>query len=221
VSYYGGKGAAGVAQALINVMPPHETFVSAFAGQCAVMRVKRPAARNIAFDLDPNLVDFWRQHEHVDFRVADAFAELQAYPWTGRELVYLDPPYLFEARRDPSPRYRHELTDDDHERLLDLAARIPAMVVVSHYDAPLYRDRLAAWSHHTVRSKTRRGMATEHFWCNYPTPPAALHDTRFIGSSFRERQRIKRKAARWRRNFDGMDPLERIAILSKMLNGEA
>ncbi|MEQ9330251.1 DNA adenine methylase [Thalassobaculum sp.] len=220
MSYFGGKGAAGVAQALINVMPPHATFISGFAGHCAVLRLKRPAARNIAIDRDGDLAGFWQDHKHVEFRAGDALDELQRFAWTGRELVYLDPPYLFETRRDPRPRYRHELTDDDHERLLDLACRLPAMVVVSHYDAPLYRHRLASWSHHTVASKTRRGMATEHFWTNYPTPPTALHDARFVGRNYRERQTVKRRAERWRRRFLDMPQLERVAVLSALLSDD-
>lgn len=207
----------GVAQALINLMPPHSLYLEPFAGHGAVLRAKRPAARNVAIDRDPAVADFWRAHPHVEFISGDAFERLPAWPWTGRELVYLDPPYMLASRRDSRPRYRYELTDADHARLLDIARRIPAMVIVSHYDAPLYREALADWSHHTVASQTRRGPAVEHIWANYPTPPAALHDSRFIGTDFRDRQRIKRKAARWRKNFAGMDPLERIAVLSALL----
>ena len=49
-SYPGGKGGAGVYQALINQMPPHSTYIEAFAGGGAVLRHKRPAALNVAID---------------------------------------------------------------------------------------------------------------------------------------------------------------------------
>ena len=32
---------------------------------------------------------------------------------------------------------------------------------------------------------------TEYLWCNYPAP-MALHDYRYLGKDFRERERIKR-----------------------------
>jgi len=41
-SYFGGKGGAGVAQQIINRMPPHTVYIEPFAGSGAVMRVKRP-----------------------------------------------------------------------------------------------------------------------------------------------------------------------------------
>ena len=52
-SYPGGKAGSGVYQTLINQIPPHDVYVSATAGHDAVLRYKRPAARNIAIDLDP------------------------------------------------------------------------------------------------------------------------------------------------------------------------
>jgi hypothetical protein len=39
-----------------------------------------------------------------------------------------------------------------------------------------------------------------------------LHDTRFVGEGFRERERIKRKRDRWRRRFAAMPPAERQVI---------
>jgi DNA adenine methylase len=45
--YYGGKDGAGVAQRLINQIPPHRVFVSAFLGDCAVLRRIRPAELTI------------------------------------------------------------------------------------------------------------------------------------------------------------------------------
>jgi hypothetical protein len=51
--YPGGKGGMGVAQRIINLMPPHEVYIEPFLGDATVMRLKRPASMNIGFDLDP------------------------------------------------------------------------------------------------------------------------------------------------------------------------
>jgi|GEM_PF-3694982 len=52
MEYPGGKNAPGVYHRIINLMPPHETYIEPFAGSFAIGRLKRPASLNIAIDLD-------------------------------------------------------------------------------------------------------------------------------------------------------------------------
>jgi hypothetical protein len=54
---------------LINLMPPHRTYIEAFLGGGAVMRLKRPADYNIGIDLDVGVIERWRSHqgESADF----------------------------------------------------------------------------------------------------------------------------------------------------------
>jgi site-specific DNA-adenine methylase len=56
--YPGGKGKC--YQRLINLMPVHETYIETHLGGGAVMRNKRPAARNIGIDIDQQVIDVWR-----------------------------------------------------------------------------------------------------------------------------------------------------------------
>ncbi len=56
-------------------------------------------------------------------------------------------------------------------------------------------------------------MATEWIWMNYPAP-LELHDYRYLGDTFRERERIKRKSQRWVARLKKMPVLERQALLS-------
>lgn len=58
-------------------------------------------------------------------------------------------------------------------------------------------------------------MATEWLWMNYPRP-VKLHDYRYLGDDFRERERIKRKKARWIDRLARMDILERQAMLAAL-----
>lgn len=44
-------------------------------------------------------------------------------------------------------------------------------------------------------------------------PPVALHDYRFLGENYRERERIKRKKGRWAAKIAKMDRQERLAIM--------
>ena len=50
---------------------------------------------------------------------------------------------------------------------------------------------------------------------NYPEP-LELHDYRYLGSNFRQRERLKRIRVRWLARLDRMDALERYALLSSI-----
>jgi hypothetical protein len=80
--------------------------------------------------------------------------------------------------------------------------------------------RLEGWRTHTFQAMTRRGPATEWLWTNYPEP-TALHDYRFLGDNYRERERIKRKIGRWTARLWGMDLLERRALLAALQTVES
>jgi hypothetical protein len=48
---------------------------------------------------------------------------------------------------------------------------------------------------------------------NYPEPKE-LHDYRYLGNNFRQRERIKRIKTRWLARLDRMGALERYALLT-------
>ena len=84
--------------------------------------------------------------------------------------------------------------------------------MISGYPSELYERRLEGWDAIAYRTMTRGGkMADERLWLNYRAP-TVLHDDRYLGADFRERERIKRKRARWRRKFEALEPHERGAI---------
>ncbi|MCP5006115.1 MAG: hypothetical protein GY941_19575, partial [Planctomycetes bacterium] len=57
------------------------------------------------------------------------------------------------------------------------------------------------------------GMGTEWLWMNYPAP-VELHDYRYLGDTFRQREKIKKKTAVWVKKFQSMPVLERQGLLS-------
>jgi hypothetical protein len=88
------------------------------------------------------------------------------------------------------------------------------MVMISGYWSELYDCELKDWRSISFQAMTRGGfVATEWLWMNYPEP-FELHDYSFLGENFRERERIKRKKARWTERLKSMPALERFAILS-------
>jgi hypothetical protein len=219
MSYPGGKGASGVVQTIINQQPPHDVYIEPFLGGGSVMRAKRPAARNIGIDLDEKTI--------ADFREAGSsgielfctsgidWLDRRFRSWTGRELVYCDPPYLMETRKNWARMYRFEMSDIAHARLLQTLALLPCMVQISGYESRMYSAHLSGWRCVKYQAATRHGVRTECLWMNYPEP-AVLHDFRFLGKDYRERERIRRKAHRWVAKLQALPRLERLAIYGEM-----
>ncbi len=218
-SYIGGKGGAGVAQTIINQMPPHRVYIEPFLGAGAVLRAKRPADLTIGVELSPAVLrERWRGDEIPDLTLVegDGLGYLAGYPWAGGELVYLDPPYLLSTRSTKRAYYDCEmLTEREHNDLLWLAKRLPCPVLISGYASELYSRVLAGWRCITFTSQTRGGPAVESLWLNYPEP-AALHDYRYLGENFREREKLNRRRRRWAARLARMDLLERRALLAAL-----
>jgi hypothetical protein len=220
--YPGGKNSAGVFQRLINQIPPHDLYVEAFIGSGAVYRHKRRVS-SIVIDADPAVAGYWRsvENEFPGLRVVqgDAISFLADFPFTERAFVYCDPPYLRSTRRSRKRIYRHEFSDEEHVRLLELLKRLPCSVMLSGYRSWLYDDALTTWRRLDFTASTRGGPAVESLWMNYPEP-AALADYSHLGESFRERQDFKRLKARWRARLAAMPELRRRALL-EVLSGTA
>ncbi len=53
MGYFGSKATSGLCQAIIAMMPPHETYIETHLGGGAIMKRKPPALHNIGIDLDP------------------------------------------------------------------------------------------------------------------------------------------------------------------------
>lgn len=86
------------------------------------------------------------------------------------------------------------------------------MVMISGYESGLYAEYLTGWHTHFYKVGCHHGTAIEWAWMNYP-PPIELHDYRYLGTTFRERERIKKRSKRWVRRLHSMPVLERQALL--------
>lgn len=278
IGWPGGKGGSGVAQTLINLMPPHDSYIEAFLGSGAVLRAKRPArSHNIGIDAARAALDLTRaaiaetagadwdlvsletagpagtsesdeaiQLDPLDeaddsaggiARSADAtrrtspkltllqadainFLRMNSRLLTAQTLVYCDPPYVRRSRRGNRDLYEHEMTDEQHAELLAVLNTLPCMVLLSGYASPLYEQALTNWHTITFHTTNRAGdRTTEHAWFNYPKP-VELHDYRYLGKNFRERERIKRKMKRWSLRLARMPELERQALTWAMRSAE-
>lgn len=210
--YPGGKGKT--YQHIINLMPCHDVYVETHLGGGAVMRHKKPAAKNIGIDADDSVLALWAQTPRTNINLIHGRAEdfLTTYPFTGRELLYVDPPYLPETRRRAKV-YRCDYDFEDHVRLLHMLVSLPCMVLVSGYESALYDDILRGWNKRKFQAKTHVDLRVETLWFNYEAP-SLLHDTRYLGANFRQRQDSKRRLERLKEKVEAMDPCERAAFTS-------
>jgi DNA adenine methylase len=224
MSYDGGKGGAGVAQWIINQVPPHRIYIDLFLGHSAVLRMKRPAEQSIGIEINATVIEeYWRGHTIPGLKLVcgDALDMLRfrdqssIKPLIGPDtFLYLDPPYLRSTRSSQRSIYAHEFGDiEQHRQLLTALRRLPCMVAISGYWSALYEMELAGWRASQFWTVDRGGNRREEWlWMNY-AEPLELHDYRFLGSNFRERERIKRKKARWTARLARMDSLERLCLM--------
>lgn len=81
-------------------------------------------------------------------------------------LIYADPPYMFETRRERR-QYKNEMTDADHIELLEVLDTHPGPVVLSGYACPLYDERLKHWIRREAKAQAEKGnIRTEVLWIN-------------------------------------------------------
>jgi hypothetical protein len=133
--------------------------------------------------------------------------------WHGDEFVYLDPPYLFDVRSSKAPLYRHEYGEvHEHLVLLSLIKTLPVNVAISGYYSDLYAQNLAGWRSITFNTVDRAGNTKQEWlWMNYPEP-TELHDYRYLGKDYRERERLAKMRRRWLAKLAHMKPLERLML---------
>ena len=218
MTYPGGKAGSGTYQKIINQIPPHQTYVEPFLGGGAIMLSKKPAACSIGIDADPAVVYIWQHQTTIPNLLTfqgDGIRWLEEADLPGNTFIYCDPPYLFDTRKSKNQLYLFELGDDErHTQLLNALLKLNCMVMISGYYSELYNTLLKDWRTINFEAVTRGGtMATEYLWMNYPQP-FELHDYRYLGDDFRDRERIKRKINRWKNRLRKMDTLERMAMLA-------
>jgi DNA adenine methylase len=217
-SYFGSKATSGLCQAIIALMPPHDTYIETHLGGGAIMQRKPPALRNIGIDLDARALKRLRCDYPVEKVHGCAHRFLAEYPFMGRELLYCDPPYLLHTRTS-GRRYRYDYEGQDHVELLALLKAVPGPVILSGYPSALYDEQLADWRTLEVQVMNQAGVRTEKLWLNFT--PNRLHWARYAGKNFTDRQRIKRKAESWASRYQAMPRAERLAVLAGLMAVEA
>ena len=105
----------------------------------------------------------------VQIACMDALRLIRRYN-TPEALIYLDPPYMRSTRRS-GRLYRCEMTNDQHQEMLEIITHTRAKVVISGYDNDLYARYLSGWNiYQTETHTTSAEVVEETIWTNYSQP---------------------------------------------------
>jgi hypothetical protein len=214
MGYFGSKATSGLCQAIIAMMPPHDTYIESHLGGGAIMKRKPPALRNIGIDLDPQAIAGFQCSYPVELINGCAHALLADYDYQGSELIYSDPPYLMRSRSS-GRRSRFDYDEQDHVELLEVLKGLPCRIIVSGYPSALYDELLVGWGSVELQVMNQGGVRTEKLWFNFTVD--RVYWASYAGKNFTDRQRVKRKAANWGKRYQALPRAERLAVLAAMM----
>jgi site-specific DNA-adenine methylase len=227
-TYYGGKGASGTPQTIINQIPPHDYYYSLFAGGCKITCNKKPATKiNFIIDIDKHVIDCWNKASLPDNFFTEKNDSIMILESIAKDtnlvnetvFLYLDPPYLLESRKSSKKQYNHELTKNDHIRILKAITEIDKryhnniFIGISCLENDLYKEYLKNWRLIKFWNQTRRGKQLEYLYMNYPEP-TVLHQYNYLGKDYREREKIQNQIKRNVIRLKNMNPVLRNAIVT-------
>jgi DNA adenine methylase len=139
--------------------------------------------------LSPVIAQIAQRLRAVIVENRDALAVMRQYD-APETLHYIDPPYVAETRSDTYKAvYRHEMSDDDHVKMLDCLKSLKGMVVVSGYESALYAEHLKGWKS-LKREAKAGGKSTgdlsreEMLWLNPACAAALIKQESQVGFDF-------------------------------------
>jgi DNA adenine methylase len=107
------------------------------------LRGGRPGDENAWMTILDQLDVIRERLASVQYYNRDAIDVIQEFD-APKTLHYIDPTYLY-ATRTATAAYAHEMSDADHEALLEVLKRCRGHVFLSGYHSPLYDRELVGW----------------------------------------------------------------------------
>lgn len=208
MSYPGGKGS--YFTRIINLIPPHEVYIESHLGSGAVLHNIRPAKINIGIDLDLEIIRKYQksfENKYIYYH-GDAIEIISKMNLNKNTIIYADPPYLMSTRKSKKKLYKYEYSKQDHLDLLKFFKNLECNIIISGYESDLYSGVLDTWNKCKYKSHTQNGFRDECLWFNYNIP-IKLHDYRFLGDTFRERELIKKRHANLKKKIHKLSLIER------------
>jgi DNA adenine methylase len=147
----------------------YQSFSSLRQSWSSVGKVSKSKARPYRNASD-RLPEVHARLRNVHIEHKDAVECIKLYA-NAKSLIYCDPPYVFGTRLALGT-YKHEYTDEQHERLVETLLTVPGHKILSGYPSSLYNPLLdAGWTRHTKQfSCTTSPNKTGRTECLYCSP---------------------------------------------------
>jgi DNA adenine methylase len=177
IKWHGGKHY--LAKWIISLMPPRNTwhlYREPYFGGGSVLLQMDPDGISEAVNLHNSrklicMADSGGRLMRVEILNMDAVDFIKKYD-NPRALFYVDPPYIHSGA---NAEYHHEMTYEDHKRLLGALVTIKGRFLLSGYASDLYAEFEAAhgWRRESKdidnksSSRKSKDKKTECVWMNY------------------------------------------------------
>ena len=220
ISYPGNKGVPTIAPNLINLIPMHKVYWELCLGSGGLSRWLQLPQLAIGFEIDKAVVKKFTPSYPPGLVVINNCHSgiLQELKYLGPDhFIYIDPPYPKSSRRSPVDIYNYEWSDEQHINLLSSIKDTRALVAISTYQNKLYDEMLPQWNKKIFPTCVHGKVAAEVVMYNYADPVDKI-DYRFHGKNKTDRQRFKRKIARWINRLQALPAQERVAILNYLIS---
>lgn len=111
------------------------------------------------------IIDITERLRKVQIENRPALEVIERFNYT-QVFMYLDPPYMLGTRS--GKQYMHEMTDAEHEELLQMITQSRAKIMISGYETDMYNDYLSGWEKRQFSSCAEHGKPRiETVWMNY------------------------------------------------------
>lgn len=196
--YIGNKAIPGVFQKIINEIPLHDYYVEGFAGSGAIGRLLPAGTAKHFNDLNTDIL------QRINVKAGgtviksslDILDLLQLISVrSGNPFAFLDPPYLLKSR-NYRQLYEHEMSVVDHSNFLAAVQKLNFNCMIIHPQCEMYDHALQSWRSVQIKIRYNRKTSIEKLYMNY-SRPSILQTSKYLGNDCWDRQRIKRKAARF------------------------
>lgn len=159
----------------------NRTSFNGVGGFSCTKLVRNNMIRSVSdyLSLIPHLEEIHNRLRNAVVENKDALEIIQKYD-DNDVFFYLDPPYVQSTRRS-NQKYMIEMSDEDHERMINLILKSKAKIMLSGYDNEIYNNLVEnGWNRLELESPNSCSDATEYVWINYDIP----HDTKDIKEIF-------------------------------------
>ena len=211
-SYYGGKGSDGTFQKIINRIPKTNLLIETHAGFARISEKMKDRPFTILNDINPKICnklklkfkdsivdnissdylfsDAGRNKIYIENMDAIELLERYSVFINNETVLFIDPPYPLLSRKLSKDRYEFEMTDSQHNYLLQYLLKLSCKQLICTYPNELYQSILYDYNLFEYYNQTRRGLALEYLFMNFDTP-TVLQDASYFGDDYRQREKFK------------------------------